>query len=542
MKLLRLLARLGSGSIQTYLICMVSALVVVQLVVTWFLLSGIITMVVRTQVGERALGMAKALAQMPTIREALLAGDPHGEIQVLAEAVRRDTGAAYVVVCDATGKRYSHPVRERIGQYFVGGDTGPAVAEGKAYVSEAVGTLGPSRRGFAPIRGPDDEVIGFVSVGFLMERLEEIIRARLKRPLLYVAAMAVLGLTCAVLIARRLKLITLGLEPAEIAALYLERGAVLEAIREGVVAVDRDGLIRLANRAALGPAGAAEPGEVEGRPVEEVLPGMGLELAMETGQAEYDEEREVCGRDMIVNTVPLFHQGEVWGAAASFRRKDEMDRLARELSQVQEYTELLRVQAHEYSNTLHTIAGLIQIEAYPEVLDLVVQESSGYQDMIRFLRSAVPHPAIAAIILGKYSRAKELKVDFTVDPESSMTDLPGWISRRKVVTILGNLLENAFEAVLRRPEGERNVELSFTDLGHEVVFEVEDAGGGIPAEQLTAVFEKGVTTKGRGRRGLGLYLVRRRLDDLGGTVTVGQGALGGSLFTVAIPKVRAEAA
>ena len=542
MRLLRLLNRLGSGSIQAYLICMVAALVVVQLAVTWVLLSGLISTVLRNQMGERALSMAKTLAQLPTVRQALLAGDPRGEIQVLAEAVRRDIGAAYVVVCDNTGRRYSHPVPERIGQFFVGGDTGPALTQGKAYVSEAVGTLGHSRRAFAPIRGHDDEVVGFVSIGYLTERLHEIIQDRLKRPLLYVAIMAVLGLACAVLIARRLKVITLGLEPAEIATLYLERGAVLEAIREGVVAVDRDGLVRLANRAALGTAGASGPAEVVGRPVEEVLPGMGLELALESGRAEYDEEREVRGQSMVVNSVPLLHQGQVQGAAASFRRKDEMDRMARELSQVQEYTELLRVQAHEYSNTLHTIAGLIQIEAYQEVLDLVVEESSGYQDMIRFLRSAVPHPAIAAIILGKYSRAKELKVNFTVDPEGSMADLPVWISREKVVTILGNLLENAFEAVLRRPEGGRAVELSFTDLGNEVVFEVEDAGDGIPAERLAAVFEKGVSTKGKGRRGLGLYLVRRRLEELGGGVTVTEGALGGSLFTVAIPKVRPGAA
>ncbi len=538
MRLLRLLSRMGSGSIQAYLICMVAALVVVQLALTWVLLSSLMSSITRTQTGERALSMARAMAQIPTIREALLAGDPHGEIQVLADAVRRDTGAAFVVVGDRTGKRYSHPVPERIGQQFVGGDTGPVLNEGKSYVSEAVGTLGRSLRAFVPIRGPDREVIGFVSVGYLTARMHEVIEARLKRPLAYVAVMAALGLVCAVVIARRLKLITLGLEPAEIAALYLERGAVLEAIREGVVAVDRDGLVRLVNRAALEPAGASEPGEVVGRPVEEVLPGMGLDLAMESGRAEHDEEREIRGRAMIVNTVPLFHQGRVWGAAASFRRKDELDRVARELSQVQEYTELLRVQSHEYSNTLHTIAGLIQIEAYQEVLDLVARESSGYQEMIRFLRSAVPHPAIAAIILGKYSRAKELKVDFTVDPESSMVDLPEWMPREKVVTILGNLLENAFEAVLHRPEGARTVNLSFTDLGHEVVFEVEDAGDGIPEQQLAAVFEKGVSTKGKGRRGLGLYLVRRRLDELGGAVTVTEAGLGGTLFTVAIPKSR----
>lgn len=221
---------------------------------------------------------------------------------------------------------------------------------------------------------------------------------------------------------------------------------------------------------------------------------------------------------------------------ASFRRKDELDRLAAELSRVQEYSELLRVQAHEYSNKLHTIAGLIQIEAYREALELVATESSGYEDFIRFLGEAVPHPVIAAIILGKYNRAKELRLDFHIDRDSTMADVPAWISQEKLVTIVGNLLDNAFEAVVKQPDGPRRVEMSFTDLGTDIVFEIEDSGPGVAVDQQERIFEKGVSSKGRGRRGVGLYLVRQRLDELGGQIMVSRGALSGALFTVIIPK------
>jgi two-component system CitB family sensor kinase/two-component system sensor histidine kinase DcuS len=221
---------------------------------------------------------------------------------------------------------------------------------------------------------------------------------------------------------------------------------------------------------------------------------------------------------------------------ASFRRKDELDRLADELSRVQEYTELLRGQTHEYSNKLHTIAGLIQIGAHREALDLVTTESSGYEDIIRFLNEAVPHPVIAAIVLGKFNRARELKIDFQVDREGTMLDVPEWLPQDKLVTIVGNLIANAFDAVLQQDKDNRRVDLSFTDLGKEIIFEVSDSGPGIPQELLDRIFEKGVSTKGPGRRGLGLFLARQRTRELGGWITVAPGELGGALFTVAIPK------
>lgn len=538
----RLFSLLKPKTLQQHLLFMVSALVLLQIGISWYLVSHVTAKILREQVGQSALDAAHMVARIPTVRQALYAGDPDGFIQVIAENIRHDIGAEYVVVADTTGRRYSHPVVERIGQYFVGGDTGPVVHEGKSYVSEAVGTLGPSLRGFSPIYSPypdeegDTPVIGFASVGYLTRNLHATIRQNLQRPMLFIAAMTMLGFLCAVLIARHLKRITLGLEPSQIANLYLERGAVLEAIREGVVAVDRQGSIRLMNRAAQGYAGLSPDDRMEGRPLDEVLPGFNLHRAMGTGEAEYDMERTVNGLPMIINTVPLRHDGVVKGATVSFRRKDELDHVARELARVQQYIEMLRVQTHEYSNKLHTIGGLIQIQAYQEALDLVVKEATGYQDIIRFLQQTVPHPVIAAIILGKYSRAKEVRVDFHIDPESSMVDVPEWIDQEAVVTILGNLIDNAIEAVVDQPASARRVELSFTDLGNELIFEVGDSGPGIPPGRLEHVFSKGVSTKGKRRRGLGLYLVELRLEDMNGNITVSESEQGGALFTVAIPK------
>ena len=527
-------------TLQTHLILMILALVLIQFAISWFVVSGVVSDVLREQIGQRALQTALAVSEIPTIRRDLAAADNSGEIQFLSDTLRRKIGAEFIVVGDHDGIRYSHPVPDRLGKPFVGGDIGPVLNEGRSYVSQAVGTLGPSIRGMAPIFGGEDDLIGFVSVGYLVQDVQDIIRAHLERPFLYVSVLMVVGILWAAFVARRLKRMTLGLEPSEITALYLQRGAVLEAIREGVVATDGEGRVRLANRAALHAAEVDDVGTVLGQPARRWFPEVGLDEVMATGQAIADEERPVRGRDMIVNIVPVASDGKMQGAVASFRPKDEVDRIARELSRVHEYIELLRVQSHEYSNKLHTVAGLIQIDAHQEALDLIVKESSGYQDVIRLLHRAVPHPMIAAIILGKFSRAREIRVDLRIDPESRMTDVPETIEQDKIVTVVGNLLDNAFDAVLPNRPGERWVHLSFTDLGTEIVFEIEDNGPGIPPEDAERIFEKGMSGKGGERRGrgLGLYLVRKSLDDLGGYVTVGDGESGGAVFTVAIPKHR----
>ncbi len=526
-------------SLQSHLIQLVLLLVAVQTVLGWLAVSDLASNITEEQVGQRALQTAETVALIPKIRTALEDRDLNGEIQELAETIRNVTGASFIVVADSDGRRYSHPNIERLGQIFVGGDFEPAVKEGRMYVSRSRGTLGPSLRGFAPVRGRDGSIIGFVSVGYLIETVQSIVPGIFSKPFAYIVLMSLVGIWGAIFIARRLKKITLGLEPADITSLYLERGAVLEAIREGVMAVDRRGTIRLANKAAMRYLGMASQDDhtyAAHRNIDDVIPGIGLNTALRTGKAEYDQERTIQGQDLIFNIVPVLHGETVQGVVASFRRKDELDRLAMELSRVQEYVELLRVQTHEYSNKLHTIAGLIQIEAYGEALDVIVQESSGYEDLLQFLNDAVPHPVLAGIILGKFNRARELKIDFIVDRESSMADVPAWISQTKIVTILGNILDNAFDAVLEKSEKKRTVTLSFTDLGNDLVFEVEDSGTGVPESLRHAMFEKGVSTKGKERRGIGLYLTQQIIDSMNGQITVAESELGGTLFSFALPK------
>jgi PAS domain S-box-containing protein len=526
------------ATLQARMIFLVCLLVLSLTLISGTIYTTIIGDVVEDQIGKRALQVSRTVAQIPLVKQKIITSRPDGSLQELAERIRKEVGAEFVVIGNRQGIRFSHPVPERIGQAMVGGDNAPALERGESYVSRAVGTLGPSIRGKVPIFDDAGQIIGVVSVGYLQEGVRDLVHAQQMKISLLVGVLMIIGIIGAVQIARRFKRAIFDLEPEQIARLFSERTSIIESIREGIVAIDRNARVTVANRHALEIIGRSKQEDVVGLPIREVLPGAKLSHILSGGDQRQDQELEVAGSTMIINTVPMLEKGEIIGAVASFRRKDELDILAKQLSQVKEYSEMLRAQTHEYSNKLHTIAGLIQIDHNKEALELIGRETAGYQGLIGFLAKAVPFPVLAAFILGKYNHAQELRIAFEIDPDSRLTDVPAEIRREKLVTILGNLIDNAFDAALQG-QGKARVKLSMTDLGNDLVFEVEDSGQGIPAEHGEQIFEKGFTTK-LNDRGQGLYLVNKALQELGGQITLSDSELGGALFSVFIPKRRRE--
>ncbi len=525
-----------SATLQTRMILLVCLLVLSLTLVSGAIYTTIIGDFVEDQIGKRALQISRTVAQIPLVKQKIIEPRPDGTLQELAERIRAEVGAEFIVIGNRRGIRFSHPIPERIGRAMVGGDNAPALEHGESYVSRAVGTLGPSIRGKVPIFNAQKEIIGVVSVGYLQEGVRDLVHTQQLKVGLLICVLMLIGIVGAVQISGRFKRAIFGLEPEQIARLFSERTTIIESIREGVVAIDRNARVTVANRQAIEILGRSMEQGVIGLPIGEVLPGAKLSRILTGGEQRQDQELEVGGTTMIINTVPMLEQGEIIGAVASFRRKDELDILAKQLSQVKEYSEMLRAQTHEYSNKLHTIAGLIQIDHSREALELIGRETAGYQGLIAFLAKAVPFPVLAAFILGKYNHAQELRIDFEIDPDSQLTDVPAEMSREKLVTILGNLIDNAFDAALQGDQKAR-VKLTMTDLGKDLVFEVEDSGRGIAAAQSEQIFEKGFTTKPNDH-GQGLYLVKKALQELDGQITLGDSELGGALFSVFIPKHR----
>ena len=533
----RLRARHVPLKLQSKMILLIVSLLLFVTVVCGFFAMQMIGTILENQIGSRALKVSQAVARIPQIQNDLERGDlATSRIQEITRKIRMDTGAEFIVVGDINSIRYSHPHPDRLGKKMVGGDNARALEKGYSYVSKAIGTLGPSVRGKSPVVGSDGKIIGVVSVGYLMENVRATTRTYQLRIISALTAVILLGIGFTIKITNNLKRSIFGLEPEEIGHLLKEKNATLEAVREGIIAIDGEGRVTTINQAAFETLGIDPQPDAIGKPVRDVFPGTKMLDVLASGQSQLDKILTIGDKEIIVNRIPMLSGDGVTGVVSSFRDKSELDALTRKLSQVQKYSEMLRAQTHEYSNKLHTISGLIQIGAYQEAIDLIGSETSGYQELITSLMHIVPDPVIAGTILGKYNKARELKITMRVDPDSSMQDIPPWIRKQHLVTIIGNILDNSFEAVLRVRERPREVRMGMIDLGNDLIFEFDDSGPGVPEADHHRIFTKGFTSKSNEGHGVGLYLVERTVRRLGGTISVAASELGGAAFTVIIPK------
>ncbi|CAN0587605.1 unnamed protein product, partial [Laminaria digitata] len=205
------------------------------------------------------------------------------------------------------------------------------------------------------------DIVGIVSVGYGVDQVETTIQRY--NFVLYgvVGVMLLVSILAAIIIASRFKQAIFGLEPEEIARLFQERDATLQSVREGIIAINRDGIITTVNRTALNTLGLEPDMALAGKPILEVLPESDLMSVLTTGQPDFDREVWLRNRQMIVNRLPVREGDDIIGVVASFRLRDEVDQVSRQLTRIQQYADTLRSQTHEYSNKLHTIAGLIQI-------------------------------------------------------------------------------------------------------------------------------------------------------------------------------------
>lgn len=503
------------------------------------------------EIGQRALMVSRTVAAMPGVIRGVQQRDS-ATLQTLAAQLAATNEALFIVIGDAQGIRLAHPDPVRIGHSMADddGDQGrAALIEGRGYVDKALGSLGLSVRGKAPIFArPSGDIIGIVSVGYPLDQVLSTIQ-RYKIVLYTVMALMLVGsVIAAIVIASRFKRAIFGLEPEQIASLFKERDATLQSVREGIIAVNREGIITTINRTAIDTLGLEQCVPLTGQPIVDVLPGSDMLSVLETGEPEFDLEAWLNGRQMIVNRLPVKQGSQIIGVVSSFRLRDELDQVSRQLTRIQQYADTLRSQTHEYSNKLHTIAGLIQLGAPDQALALIGNEVSDHQALIHLLLEAVPDPILAGCLLGKYNRAREMGLKLVIDPDSRMTELPGQMPRDQLVSSVGNLIDNALEAtrlkaltaekspLLKIPE----VHLSMTDLGHDLIFEVEDQGAGVPLAQQQRIFEKGVSSKGSSGHGIGLHLVRGFVERWGGSITIEVLHPHGSRFTLYLPKVPLE--
>jgi two-component system CitB family sensor kinase len=484
------------------------------------------------ETGQRALAVARVVAAAPEIRRAFHEERPAATIQPFAEGVRRATHAEFIVVGDMHLTRLSHPNPEEIGRRMVGEDN-DLVLRGQDSVTHARGTLGPSVRGKAPIFDADGRQLGVVSAGFLVQGVRERVFHMLVPLAAAAAAALALGLVGSWLLSGHVKKQILGMEPAEIAFATQQQAAILEAIREGIIAIDARDRIVSCNREAKKILGV-EGQDVVGREITSVLPASRLPEVLRTGTAQHDQPLIIRDSLVITNRVPVLRDGKIMGAVASFRDQLELDKLEARLGAVGRYADELRSQRHEFMNKLHLVLGLLHVSDYEGAKAVIEQVSEEHRRAAQFYMTRIRDSAVVGILVGKTHRAGELGIQLTVSDDSH---LPGPCPHRDtVVTVLGNTIENAFEAhqslAPRRARPEVVVRLA--DEPGRLLVEVRDNGPGIPPATRERLFEEGTSTKGEGR-GLGLALVSRVVAAAGGTIACESGA-DGTVMRVVLPK------
>lgn len=317
------------------------------------------------------------------------------------------------------------------------------------------------------------------------------------------------------------------------ASILLEQNrALLHSMREGVIAIDTAGCITLANSEALRLLGrTADP---VGRQINEVIPNSRLPAVMDTRQAEYDQEHVLGDKVVITNRLPVIVNGKVIGAIATFRDKQDVKHMAEELIGVKNLLESMRAQSHEFINKLHAISGLIQMEQYDKVVELVKQIYETKQELIGFIVKRIRDKATAGLLLGKVSQAAEKGIVLRLSARSRLAKLPEQFSSAAMVTVLGNLITNAMEAVADQVADRRFIEVRITQGSRCLHVVVADKGCGIPRQCLRQLFKRGFSTK-KGSRGIGLSLVRQEVETSGGKIAVHSRENEGSRFTVKIP-------
>ena len=484
---------------------------------------------------RRALAIAETTAQNPQIAEGVLHTPPtsSGPVQKEAERIRRATHAEYIVVLNRKKVRWSHPTASEIGN-IVSTDPREALA-GKEVMEIDSGTLGRSARGKVPLRDSNGKIIGAVSVGIKYDSVRADLIGAIPGLLAYAGGALAVGALAAWLISRRLQRQTRDLAFSDISALLAEREAMLHGIREGVVALDRAGRIRLLNDEAHRLLGI--DADAVGRPPDEAL-GEGRTADILAGRVTGTDLLTVRGqRVLVANRMPT----DDGGAVATLRDRTELEQLGRELDSTRGLIDALRAQDHEHANRMHTLLGLLELEMYDDAVEFVGEVVGDHRVTAEQVTEKIQDPLIAALLVGKATVAAERGVALWVSDRTRLPDR--LIDPRGLVTIVGNLVDNALDAVAGTLHARVEVELRAG--GRTAVLRVRDTGPGIPAEQHELIFTDGWSTKeppAHRKRGIGLSMVRRLAERQGGSATVGEADGGGAEFTVVLPEALTEPA
>ncbi|KIZ14045.1 sensor histidine kinase [Streptomyces natalensis] len=482
---------------------------------------------------QKTTAVVSAVADSPAVVAAARTKDPTAALQPYAERVRRAAGVDFVVVMAPDKTRWTHPDPSAIGRKYLG-HIGPAL-RGRIVPETYQGTLGPSVRVVAPVRDPrrGGRIIALVSAGITIETISAHLRDQVLAVLAVAAGALALGGLGTYVVNARLRRHTHGLDAAGLSRMYDYHQAALHAVREGLLLLDGERRVALINDGGRELLGLS--GDAVGRPVTELGLPDPLTGALLAGGPRVDELHLTAERVLVVNSSPV-SDGERRGSVVTLRDHTELQALSGELDSVRGFAEALRSQAHEAANRLHTVVSLIELGRAEEAVDFATAELELAQALTDQVVGAVAEPVLAALLLGKAAQAHERGVELILTPDSRIDDglLPPGLPARDLVTVLGNLIDNALDAAAP-PIPAAAVRVTARADGGALLLCVADNGPGVADDAMEEIFRRGWSTKAGPGRGLGLALVDQAVRRHRGTLTVDRAPEGGARFTVRLP-------
>ncbi|WP_375748806.1 ATP-binding protein [Vibrio sp. HN007] len=493
------------------------------------------------QVGTKALVQAKNIAADAENAE-LLVNKKYAEIFIKFNKLSELSDADYIVIADKNEIRRYHPNSTHIGKKINSNDNKDALENKQSYISEKVGESGLSVRGKSPVIDKDGNVVGVVAVGYLIDKLSSRI-IEYAFPLIFIFGIScLLSLMGAFYFSNHIKSQMFDMEPSEIAATLQLKRSVMESMYEGIVAISKNGEILNINKRALDMLGIVQSKEQAINqlaqnlitPVNFFVPS----LVGENTENNVNDELVSCnGETFIANRVPMISEGKTIGFVVSLRQRDDIGSLTTKLAQAQHYIDNLRVIRHEHNNQLSTISGLIQIGEYEKALAALESTNSEKQEVIDSITKNFRPRTVAGLLLGKYSRAKEMGLRLEFDPMSHFSGESCPIKDEELTAMLGNLLDNAFESTLKNPKSNKTINLLMSDQGEDLVIVVTDNGVGFDDYDNDNIFNRGITSKDEPGHGIGLYLVDQYVKRGNGTIIIEESEPTGAVISIYVPKI-----
>lgn len=493
------------------------------------------------EAGLRMAGIAHAIAASPLVLDAASSPDPSAVLQPYTRDVMATADVDFITIMAPDRTRWTHPREEEVGRPYIG--SVDAALRGEEFTEVTAGTLGPSVRTIVPVKDASGAVKALVAAGVTVGTVDVAFAARLPALLAIGLALLVGGSWASWLLGRYLRRVTRGWGPEQLSQLFAYYESVLHSVREGLILIDTRGDVVMYNDQAaelLGLAGSRErdplrPPSLAGLPIDD-----GLRSLFESGREAKDEIVLAGSRVLVVNQGPakgpeshaVRGRNPVYGTVATLRDRTEIEALGNELETMRTLSDALRAQTHEHANRLHTMVSLLELGRTREALDFATRDLELSQQLTDDMLSSVDEPVLGALVMGKVAEAHERGVQLEVATLGSGS--VAGIAVQDLVTILGNLLDNAIDAAAEGTPP-RRVELTVESDEEGLDIAVHDSGAPLDPDTADNIFRHGYSTKptGPGGRGIGLALVRQAVQRLGGTLAIN--GRRGAKFEVFLP-------